>query len=127
MSNPMTHYKLEYFRALILRKRAELLKDLSQIEEQSMNATAPESSGGLLYSDHMPDLGSDTMEREKAFMFACRDGTYLAHLDQALERIAEGTFGVCRVCGGEIAKERLKAVPIATMCVSCKSEEDKRR
>lgn len=123
----MTHPELAYFRGLILRKRAEMLKDLGQIEEQSMNATAPESSGGLSYSDHMSDLGSDAMEREKAFMFACRDGTYLAHLDQTLERIADGTFGICRVCGGKISKERLEAVPIATMCVVCKSTEDRKK
>jgi RNA polymerase-binding protein DksA len=123
----MTHQELAYFKDLILKKRAELLKDLGQIEEQSMNATSSESSGGSSYSDHMPDLGSDAIEREKAFMFASRDGAYLTHLDKALERIEDGTFGVCRGCGGEISKERLEAVPNATMCVVCKSEEDRKK
>ena len=123
----MTHQELAYFKDLILRKRAEMLKDLGHIEQQSMNVTTSESSGGSSYSDHMPDLGSDAMEREKAFMFASRDGAYLAHLDGALERIVAGTFGICRACGGEISKERLEAVPNATMCVVCKSEEDRKK
>lgn len=83
--------------------------------------------GFFSHSDHLSDLGSDTIEREKAFMFASRDGAYLVHLDEALERIADGTFGACRVCGGKIVKERLKAVPTATMCVVCKSEEDRKK
>ncbi len=123
----MTSQESEYFKVLILQKKASLLKDLGQIEEQSMNVTVSESSGGSSYSDHMPDLGSDAMEREKAFMFASRDGAYLVHLDEALKRIADGTFGVCRVCGGGIARERLEAVPTATMCVMCKSEEDRKK
>jgi len=123
----MTHQELTYFKDLILRKRAEMLKDLGHIEQQSMNTTTSESSGGSSYSDHMPDLGSDAMEREKAFMFASRDGAYLSHLDEALERITAGTFGICRVCGGEIGRERLEAVPNATMCVTCKSEEDRKK
>ena len=123
----MKDQDLQYFKGLILKKKEELLEDLGQIEERSMNSTPAESSGGSSYSDHMPDLGSDAIEREKAFMFASRDGTYLDHLDQALEWIEDGTFGICRACGGEIAKERLEAVPNATMCVACKSEGGKAR
>ncbi len=123
----MTEQELEHFRALIRSKREELLKDLGQLEERSTNPNPTESSGGSSYSDHMPDLGSDSMEREKAFMFATRDEAYLTHLDSALERIEEGTFGICRVCEGEISKERLEAVPTATMCVNCKSKEGEKQ
>ena len=123
----MTEQELEHFRALISSKREELLKDLGQLEERSTNPNPTESSGGSSYSDHMPDLGSDSMEREKAFMFATRDEAYLTHLESALERIEEGTFGICRVCEGEISKERLEAVPTATMCVTCKSKEGEKQ
>jgi RNA polymerase-binding protein DksA len=123
----MTSQELDHFRNLILAKKTELLKDLGQIEERSLSATTSESSGGSSYSDHMPDLGSDAIEREKAFMFASRDDTYLVYLNEALERITQGTFGVCRGCRQEIAKERLEAVPTATMCVACKSEQDRKK
>ena len=101
----MTDTDLDYFRALLEEKRISSMKDLGLIQSHSMKATSADSSGDLIYSDHMPDLGSDAIEREKAFLFASRDGT---------------SFGVCRVCGKEIPKERMEAVPTTTICVPCK-------
>lgn len=115
---------LKYFEKLILEKRAALLEDLEHIEDNSMSTTPQDSSGDLsAYSYHMADQGTDTMEREKAFMFASRGGKFLDHLDAALERIRGGSFGVCQKCGEEIGRERLEAVPHATMCIRCKSAE----
>ena len=88
-----------------------------------MNSTSAESSGDLIYSDHMSDLGSASMEREKAFMFASRDGAYLEHLEEAIQRLEDGTYGICRVCGTKIPQARLEAVPTTKICVSCKEAE----
>ena len=125
----MTEQKLEGFKTLLTEKRIEILQDLGVLEEHSMNETSANSSGGLIYSDHMSDLGSDAMEREKAFLFASRDGAYLAQLDEALRRIQEGSFGFCRECGEEIPVGRLEAVPTTTICVPCKGKlaEEKRK
>ena len=115
---------LEYFEKVLLEKRAAMLDDLGHIENNSMSATQQDSSGDLsAYSFHMADLGTDAMEREKAFMFASRGGKYVDHVNAALERIKDGTFGICRECGGEIGRARLEAVPHATMCIQCKSAE----
>ena len=115
---------LKYFEKMLMEKRASMLEDIEHIEDNSMSSTPQDSSGDLsAYSYHMADLGTDAMEREKAFMFASRGGKYLDHIDAALERIKNGTFGICRECGGEIGKERLEAVPHATMCIQCKSAE----
>ena len=105
------------------------MEDLGLLEELSMNETSANSSGGLIYSDHMPDMGSDAMEREKAFLFASRDGAYLAQLEDALKRIQEGTFGICRECSEKIPADRLEAVPTTTICVPCKgrlAEEERK-
>ena len=58
-------------------------------------------------------------------MFASKEGRYLHHLNEALDRIESGTFGVCRTCGQEISKARLEAVPHATQCIQCKSREER--
>ena len=58
-------------------------------------------------------------------LLAQREGNYIDYLDEALHRIADGTFGICRVCGGEIGRPRLEAVPTATQCIACKSKDDK--
>jgi RNA polymerase-binding protein DksA len=67
------------------------------------------------------------MEREKAFLFAAREGNLLYHLDKALERVEDGTYGKCVGCGAEIGHERLEAVPHVRLCIQCKSKEEKER
>lgn len=119
---------LRHFEALLRTKRAELLRQLDHIEQTSMKSTPQDSSGDLSsVAFHMADQASDSAERELAFLFASREGRYLHHLDEALERIARGEFGVCRICGKPISKDRLEAVPHATMCIGCKSREERAR
>lgn len=116
----------EFFRKLILEKREKLMKELGYLENTVLTATTKESSGDLSsYSFHMADQGTDAEEREKAFLLASREGRYVYHLNEALRRLDDGTYGKCAVCGCQIKKERLKAVPHATKCITCKSKEEK--
>jgi len=120
--------ELEYFRKLILKKKQDLLAELGYLESSSMSVTSKDQAGDLSsYSFHMADQGSDTMERELAFTLASREGRYLHHLNEALERIENRTYGKCRTCGGEIGRKRLEAVPHATQCIKCKNYEEKKQ
>ena len=124
----MTEKELEYFKNLILKKKSDLFAELGYLESSSMSSTSKDQSGDLSsYSFHMADQGTDTMDREMAFTFASREGRYLHHLNEALERIEKGTYGLCRSCGGEIGKARLDAVPHATQCIKCKNAEEKKQ
>lgn len=115
----------EYFRKLIQQKKEKLLDELGYLENEVMTTTSKDSSGDLSgYSFHMADQGTDAEEREKAFLLASREGRYIYHLNEALRRIDDGTYGVCAVCGKQISKERLEAVPHATKCIECKSKEE---
>lgn len=119
----LTKKELETFKKLILKKRDELGKELGYLREHTMSSTIKESSGDhSAYSFHMADQGTDSIEREKAFMFASREGHYYEHLNQALERIEAGTYGICHKCSKLISIDRLKAVPITTQCVECKKK-----
>jgi DnaK suppressor protein len=120
----MTEKDLQYFKDILEAKHDSSAQDLGKIKNQSLNTTSAESSGDLTYSDHMPDLGSATMEREKAFMFASRDGVYLDQVEAALTRIESRTFGICRSCGCEIPRARLEAVPTTQVCVPCKESKN---
>ncbi len=119
----MEQHDRDYFKQILVDKRDEIRNDLGVLESHSMKKTSAESSGDLIYSDHMSDMGSAAMDREKAFLFASRDGAYLEQLEKAIERIDDGTYGVCRVCRTEIPKARLEAVPTTKICVSCKEAE----
>ncbi len=122
----MEKKELEIFKKIILEKRQELLKGLGQLKDSEVTSTLKDASGeNSAYSFHMADVGTDNMEREKAFFFATREGKYLTHIDQALERIENGTYGICSDCNNPIPLERLKAVPTATRCVPCKEKAGK--
>ena len=118
----------EFFKKLILKKRKTLLDELDHLKDSGLNSTIKDATGEhSSYSFHMADMGTDTMEREKAFLFASREGNLLYHLDKALERIEDGSYGVCAGCGESINKERLEAVPHVRLCITCKSKEEKER
>ncbi len=121
----MTKKDLKKFRKLLFEKRDEMLKDLGQLKDREMASTLKEASGeNSAYSFHMADVGTDNMEREKAFFFATREGKFLNHIEVALQRIESGDFGNCSDCEKPIPQERLVAVPTATRCVPCKEKAD---
>jgi len=116
----MNKKDLEYFRNLLLKKREEIVKNMEYLKGV-LNSTNQEASGDhSAYSFHMADQGTDAMEREKAFLFVSRDEKYLKQIEAALERVENGTYGVCRVTGKDIAKERLEAVPTTTISYEAK-------
>ena len=122
----MVKKDLAYFKDLLLKKREELVKNIEYLRSITSNSTNQEASGDhSAYSFHMADQGTDAMEREKAFLFASRDEKYLKQINSALERIENGTYGICRVTGKEIGRERLEAVPTTTISIEAKVQESK--
>ena len=116
---------LDHFRTIILEKRKEILEELETLKASMMDSTTGEyTSENSAYSLHM-EQGTDTMEREKTFLFASREGKFLNYLDDALKRIEKGDYGFCTDCGNLIDKERLEAVPHAQLCINCKLKRGK--
>ena len=123
----MERKDLDSMKAKLLEERQRIAADLEVLEETTA-ATPRDASGDLSsYSSHMADQGSDSMEREKAFLFASVKRRRLDEIDLALGRIESGTFGVCESCGQPIPAKRLERMPDASLCVSCKEKEEKER
>ena len=121
----MDKKELEYYKNIILEKRKELLEQLDKLKASGLNTEVRDGSGDhSSYTLHMADQGTDTMEREKQYMFASREQNFLYHLDLALKRIEKGEFGDCITCGKEIGADRLEAVPHVRLCINCKSKEE---
>ncbi len=122
--------QIKHLEKRLLDERARVMKELGYYDD-AFNTTQQNSDGNLSsYSFHMADQGTDTMEREKQFLFASQEGRYLWHVNQALRRIysAPDQFGKCHTCGQDISFERLDALPHARLCISCKAkEEDEKR
>jgi len=120
----MKKKELEKYEKLLLAKRAKLVEEMGLLKK-SAESTVRDSSGDLSsYSYHMADQGTDAMEREKAFLFASKDGRLLYHIDEALRRIKDKTYGKCHECEKPISAARLEAVPHARLCIECKEKEE---
>lgn len=114
------------FEGILLEVRGRLLKELGHLEDTVLNRSLRDSSGELSgYSFHMADIGTDAMEREKAFLFASAEGRALLDINEALRRLYNGEYGNCEVCGSPISTARLEVVPQARKCISCKQEEER--
>ena len=88
--------------------------------------TESESLGELSDADqHQADVGTETFEREKDLSILEGVEAELADIEYALQRISDGTYGTCEVCGQPIAEERLEAVPAARMCLTHQAEAER--
>jgi len=115
----------EYFRELILERRKDILRELNYLRETSLETTTDQYSGdNSTYSYHMADQGTDAQEREKAFLFASREGKMLRLLDQALQRIDADSYGYCQDTGEPIEFKRLEAIPHARLSIAAKKRRE---
>jgi DnaK suppressor protein len=106
-------------------EQARLLEEVETIEREGHEALS-EASGENNYRDHMADQGTATFSRELDMTLEDNVRDALDSVSKALRRIDEGTYGVCERCGAEIDVERLRAMPTATLCITCKSDEESR-
>jgi DnaK suppressor protein len=117
--SPYNDEDLEYFRDIILKKRDEAERDLAMLQ-QSLRDSTENASDDSAYSFHMADAGSDAQEREKTYMLFNRTKKFIKYLDDAMVRIQNKTYGVCKVTGATISKGRLEAVPHTQISIEAK-------
>ena len=116
--------KLAFFKKHIEAKLKNLTDDLDDSRDSLESSTGSDSlAQESVYSVHMADAGTDSYEREKGYHFINRKTDYIKALTTALERIEDGTFGVCVITGELIPEERMLEVPNATKSVNAKEQE----
>lgn len=121
-SDPFPQKELERFRSLIMDTRGDSIEELEMLTEQLREMTAREvGEDNNAYSLHMAEQGTDAMEREKTFLQAQRTSDYVKKLGEALERIDNKSFGICRICGLRLDSKRLLAVPVTQVCTVYKN------
>jgi DnaK suppressor protein len=112
-------------RTFLESESVRLEAEVKEIEIEGHEALS-EASGENNYRDHMADQGTATFSRELDMTLEENVRDALAAVHKALVRMDEGTYDVCERCGGPIGEERLKAMPTATMCITCKAAEESR-
>lgn len=116
------------FKELLLKKKDALAKGIEHIARDALKTSQREAAGDLsAYSLHMADMATDNYDREFSLGLADNEQKIMRRIDEALEKISEGTFGLCELCEKKISKVRLKAVPYAELCVPCQEKQEKKK
>ncbi len=112
----MKQKDLDYFKELLTQRLDDLL---AQADNTVSGMTSPK--------ENFPDpTDRASLEADRNFMLRIRDREHklIKKIKKALDRIENGTFGICETCGEEISLKRLKARPVTTQCIECKTKEE---
>lgn len=120
--------QLAHLENRLLEERAKALRGLGVFNRASKEDRGAVDSDLAAYTDHMADQGTEAMEREKAALFATKEGRYLYRLQEALRRLYRDpdNFGRCHATGKPIGFQRLDALPHARYCIEYKVELEER-
>jgi DnaK suppressor protein len=109
---------LEYFRGLLQRQLDELVKEAGK--------TVDEMTGAVGKASFPDPTDRASMESDRNFELRIRDRErkLINKIKKTLEKIEDGSFGICEVCGEPIDFKRLEARPVTTQCIQCKTDEE---
>ena len=124
----LTREQLAHLEKRLLAERKKALRGLGMFNQTAKLDRAANDSDLSGYTDHMADQGTEAMEREKAALFATKEGRYLYRLEEALRRLYKDpdNFGRCHGTGKPISFERLDALPHARSGIEYKLELEAR-
>jgi DnaK suppressor protein len=112
-------------KALLKNAREKLLEIRRQVLRDIDNDLKEGREGVKDDGKDTYDLASEERDREISFILSDREREKLQGIQEALERIEDGTYGMCESCESEIAAARLEALPFTRLCVSCQSDREK--
>lgn len=122
-----TKLKKEFLQKLqkaLLKKRARITGNVEKLESESFMNSQKDFSGDISgYKTHIADIGSDASGMELMLGLASNQQKLLQQVNDALQRIEDGTYGYCAICGKPIPEARLEAIPEAELCLSCADKQ----
>ncbi len=122
----MNRAELKVYKDRLLALRSRMTGDVNQLRENSLKKSRAEANGNLSSMPiHMADIGSDNYEQEFSLSLMENEGAALEKIQASLDRIEEGSYGACEECGAKIPKTRLNAIPYASLCVKCASQQER--
>jgi DnaK suppressor protein len=110
--------RLEYFRGVLQEEMQALLEEAGK--------TVSEMTADTTNFPDPNDRASQESDRTIELRFRDRERRLINKIREALERIDDGTFGTCEMCGEGISEGRLKVRPVTTLCIDCKIEEERK-
>lgn len=110
------------FGMLLKAKQRLLSGDISHMEDEALKRGKQENASQDISS--FADLGTDNFEQEFTIGLIENEEDALREIAMALERIEEGSFGLCETCGKRVSKERLRVIPYTRFCIECQRKTE---
>ena len=107
------------------RVREHLLETKQKLANEMDSEMKAEREGTKDEGMDTYDLASEERDREISFILSDRERLKVKEVDDALERLDAGTYGICESCGLEIAEERLDALPFTRLCRDCQQDQER--
>jgi DnaK suppressor protein len=124
----LSRRELEHFKTKLKVEKNRVLEEMDGLQQENLKTSISDAAGeNSRYTFHLGDVASLSYGREFSMGLAERQQKYLEEIDEALERINEGTYGICKVTGELIPAERLEEVPVAKYSVKGKEILERRR
>ncbi len=122
----MSALDTDRFREALMEERRRVQAAIDNLHEENPGSMSDESGEDAVYDNHLADTATVTYDRELDYTLEENSEHVLAEIDEALQRIEDGTYGTCTNCGKEIPAERLEARPWATLCIECQRHREGR-
>lgn len=119
MARKLAKSTLDRFRKRLEEERESVSESIKALEEERETARLTETSSDRSPDPNTAEGGSLAFEMQKALSLWQNQQDILGQIEEALERIAAGSYGICDVCGSAIPVARLEALPRTKLCVDC--------
>ena len=106
----------------LMQAREAVMGQMQSHAESALNCSEAEKRG---VTTHMADVCSDNSRHEMELRLMSEEGNVIELIENALQRLVDGTYGICQDCGERISEARLEARPYAVYCIKCKSAREK--
>jgi RNA polymerase-binding protein DksA len=120
----MSAIDTDRFRDLLLDHRKQVTDAIEYLHKENPGSITDETDE-VTTDNHLADAATVTYDREMGYSLEENSEEILQLIDEALQRINEGTYGICQNCGKPIGLERLEALPYARLCIDCKRLEER--
>jgi len=121
-NSPFSEEELEQFEEMLKKEHKESEKKVSQYEDRLEDLESNMDDNSSSSAHHQGNIGTSEDEREKYYIMIEKEKEKQEEINMALNRIETGNYGICKVTGNPIKKERLMAVPYAKYSIEAKKE-----
>lgn len=119
----MDKQNISYYKNKLLKERQRINNVLEQMKKNEVIQSKAEIASELsLYDNHPSDIATETFDIEKGMALEANEVSLLNKVQDSLQSIEDGSYGICKECGREIARDRLEFLPYAQNCVECQSK-----